>query len=99
MSCPDPVIDILAEALKREHEVEIEGLGVFRSSADGAVRFAAQRRPQVFVAYVVEDLTPARKLCEALRACGCAPWLDKDKLLPGQNWPRAIERAIDNADV
>jgi hypothetical protein len=26
------------------------------------------------------------------------PWLDTRKLLPGQDWPRCIERAIDRAD-
>ena len=26
------------------------------------------------------------------------PWLDKMKLMPGQNWPRAIERAIGISD-
>jgi hypothetical protein len=51
------------------------------------------------VAYVVEDLGLARRLCESLRAHGCSPWLDKDKLLPGQNWPRSIERAIEISDV
>jgi TIR domain len=30
-----------------------------------------------------------RRLCAALARAGCSPWLDKDKLLPGQNWPRA----------
>jgi len=53
---------------------------------------------EVFLAYVAEDLAPARRLCEALRAAGSSPWLDKDKLLPGQNWPRAIERAIEVSD-
>lgn len=99
MSRPDLVIEILTDALKGGHTIEIEGLGVFHRLAEGTVRFAAQRQPQVFVAYVVEDLAPARRLCEALKARGCAPWLDKDKLLPGQNWPRAIERAIETSDV
>jgi hypothetical protein len=53
----------------------------------------------VFIAYAAEDRAPARRLCEALKAEGCSPWLDKDKLLPGQNWPRAIERAIEVADA
>jgi len=53
----------------------------------------------VFVAYVAEDLGPARRLCHALRAAGCEPWLDKERLLAGQNWPRAIARAIEDSDV
>jgi hypothetical protein len=51
------------------------------------------------VAYVVEDLALARRLRDGIRAAGCAAWLDKDKLLPGQNWPRAIERAITISDA
>ena len=26
------------------------------------------------------------------------PWLDRKKLLPGQNWRRCIERAVDTSD-
>lgn len=78
--------------------VEIEGLGVFRKSG-GRYGFEAQTRPQVFVAYAVEDLQRARRLCRALERAGCSPWLDKDKLLAGQNWPRAIERAIEISDA
>jgi hypothetical protein len=37
-------------------------------------------------------------LCEILEAAGFDAWMDRRKLLPGQNWPRAIERAIENAD-
>ena len=41
----------------------------------------------------------ARRLRDALNDAGFAPWLDKDQLLAGQNWPRAIERAIDLSDA
>jgi hypothetical protein len=33
-----------------------------------------------------------------LRSGAYAPWLDRRKLLPGQNWPRRIEDAITSAD-
>jgi hypothetical protein len=79
--------------------VEIDGLGSFRTSAQGGYAFVPESRPQVFVAYAVEDLPVVRKLCEALAAAGCQPWLDQEKLLPGQNWPRAIERAIEFSDA
>ena len=29
---------------------------------------------------------------------GFDPWLDRKKLLPGQNWPRSIEEAIETSD-
>lgn len=92
-------VQILRQSLERGHTVDIEGLGTFEPSGKGAYRFTPQSQPQVFVAYVVEDLAPARRLCDALRSAGCSPWLDKDKLLPGQNWPQSIERAIEISDV
>ena len=98
MTKRDAISDIVRKALDRGQTVEIDGLGVFRASAEG-YEFLAQTRPQVFVAYVAEDLALARRLCESLRNEGCSPWLDKDKLLPGQNWLRAIERAIDVSDA
>jgi TIR domain len=94
----EAIAEIVRRALEAGQTVEIDGLGTFQASAEGYV-FLPQTRPEVFLAYVAEDLTPARRLCEALRAEGCSPWLDKDKLLPGQNWPRAIERAIEVSDA
>jgi hypothetical protein len=99
MTDPEIVIDLLRRSLEGGETVEIEGLGTFRKGAGGRYDFAPQTQPRVFVAYVVEDLARARRLCEALRAQGCSPWLDKDELLPGQNWPRAIQRAIEWSDV
>jgi hypothetical protein len=92
------VIDILRRTLDRGEPVDIEGLGTFRRTPSG-YDFFAQEEPQVFVAYVAEDLAPARRLCDSLRAGRCSPWLDREKLLPGQNWPRAIERAIETSDA
>lgn len=74
--------------------VEIDGLGVFRPKKGGGFEFIHSTRPRVFLAYVEEDLAAVRRLSEDLRSAGFDPWLDKEKLLPGQNWPRAIERAI-----
>jgi len=99
MTDPEIVMDILRRSLDSGETVEIEGLGTFRKGPGGRYHFAAQTQPRVFVAYVVEDLVQARRLCEALRVRGCSPWLDKDELLPGQNWPRAIQRAIECSDV
>ena len=90
--------EIVRMALEEGKAVEIEGLGTFRPSEQG-YEFQSQTAAEVFIAYVAEDLAPARRLAEALRAQGFSPWLDKDKLLPGQNWPRAIERAIEISDA
>jgi hypothetical protein len=102
------IAEIVREALGNGQTVEIEGLGTFRASSAGGknvsegkttYQFSPQEVAQVFVAYAAEDLPYARRLCESLRKHGCSPWLDKDKLLAGQDWPRALEHAIDVADV
>ena len=92
------ILTIVRRALDRGQTVEIDGLGVLRATFRG-YELAPQARPQVFIAYVEEDLPLARRLCDGIAAAGFVPWLDKDKLLPGQNWPRAIRRAVEISDV
>jgi len=94
----ETLADLVRQSLEAGQTVEIDGLGVFHALAQG-YEFVARTLPDVFIAYAAEDIALARRLCEALKAEGCAPWLDKDKLLPGQNWPRAIERAIEVSDA
>jgi hypothetical protein len=95
----DAVLKLLRRALDRGNAIEIEGLGTFRTDAEGGYEFLPESRLSVFIAYVEEDLVHARRLRDALTDAGYAPWLDKDQLLAGQNWPRAIERAIDLSDA
>lgn len=95
----DEVLTLLRRALDSGRQVEIEGLGTFRGAPDGGHEFLPESRVSVFIAYVEEDLVHARRLRDALLDAGYLPWLDKDQLLAGQNWPRAIERAIDHADA
>ena len=99
MTSPDRLFEILRESLEEGEPVEIEGLGTFQPMQGGGCNFTPQVQPQVFVAYASEDLALARRLCEGLRREACSPWLDKDKLLPGQVWPRAIARAIEISDA
>lgn len=92
------VARVLREALKHGGSVEIDGLGTLSPGGKHGVRFVAQTKPRVFIAYVQEDLSFAKKLYLALEASGFRPWLDKKRLMPGQNWPRAIETAIQTSD-
>jgi len=92
------VAAVLRRCLERGSQVEIDGLGVFRPAARGLFEFVPQTRPRVFIAYVQEDAAVAERLYQGLRAHGYQPWLDRKKLLPGQNWPRAIEQAIEVTD-
>jgi hypothetical protein len=89
---------VLRQALEQGGSVEIDGLGTLLPGGKHGFRFVAQTRPRVFIAYVQEDLTFAKKLYAALEENGLRPWLDKKRLMPGQNWPRAIETAIQTSD-
>jgi hypothetical protein len=92
------IAGMLREALERGGSVEIEGLGILTPGGKHGFRFVAQSKPRVFIAYVQEDLSFAKKLYRALEESGFHPWLDKKNLMPGQNWPRAIETAIQTSD-
>ena len=92
------VARIIREALACGRLVEIDGLGVFYPREGGAFEFLATTGPRVFIAYVEEDRESARRLYRAFESAGFQPWMDHEKLLPGQNWPRSIERAIEVAD-
>lgn len=92
------VAAIVRKCLEEGFPVDIDGLGRFSMGTDGRLGFRAETRPKVFIAYVDEDLEFAARLYDNFRACGFDPWLDKRKLLPGQNWPRSIERAIEVSD-
>ncbi|MCW5977082.1 MAG: TIR domain-containing protein [Bryobacteraceae bacterium] len=89
---------VVRKCLQEGFPVEIEGLGTFRLNRAGGIEFLAETRQKVFIAYAEEDYATAEKLYLALEAQDFDPWLDKKKLMPGQNWPRSIERAIGISD-
>jgi hypothetical protein len=94
----EQLAQIVIGGLAHGQPVEIEHLGVFYPDAERGFRFEPRLEPHVFVAYVVEDAGPAARLYDALEAEDFRPWMDVRDLLPGQNWPRAIERAIECSD-
>ena len=89
---------LVRQCLAEGASIEIDGLGAFVPDARKGFRFQPRTRPKVFVAYVQEDGAAADRLFEALDRNGFDPWLDRRKLLPGQNWPRSIEDAIGTSD-
>jgi hypothetical protein len=89
---------VIRECLRKGFPVAIDGLGTFRLNGAGGLEFVSSTAPRVFVAYVVEDLPKIERLCDALIAAGFDPWLDRRKLMPGQDWPRAIDRAVSVSD-
>lgn len=89
---------LLRECLREGASVEIDGLGTFEAVTREKFKFTPETRPRVFLAYAGEDAASALRLYRSLEAQGYQPWLDRKKLLPGQNWPRAIEQAISLSD-
>jgi hypothetical protein len=55
-------------------------------------------RRKLFICYALEDREKASKLYSALVDRGHEPWMDKESLLPGQDWALEIRRAIRSAD-
>lgn len=88
---------ILRQCLDEGRRVEIDGLGTF-SASGREFQFQPDSRRRVFLAYAAEDAAKVDELYDALARRGFDPWMDRRKLLPGQNWPRAIDRAIQNSD-
>jgi hypothetical protein len=94
----EAIAQLVREALERGASVEIDGLGIFRSSARNGLTFESKALPKVFIAYVEEDAALSDRLYDAFAANGLNPWMDRRKLMPGQNWPRAIQEALETSD-
>ena len=95
---PEDLASLIRRQLTRSRVVEVDGLGTFERNRQGAILFRNSGRPRIFIAYAVEDAPAAVRLYDALAGRGYSAWLDRRKLLPGQNWPRRIEDAISSAD-
>lgn len=57
------------------------------------------QRLQVFLCHSSADKLSVLALCKRLKNDGFAPWLDKEKLLPGQNWREEIPKAVRSSHV
>ncbi len=58
------------------------------------------RKLRVFLCHASQDKPIVRELYQRLNAEGWIdPWLDEEKLLPGQDWDMEIEKAVEDADV
>ena len=53
---------------------------------EGAHPAAKSQEHTVFISYAREDSDAAKRLKKDLKDAGLNPWLDKEELLPGQNW-------------
>ncbi len=58
------------------------------------------RKLRVFLCHSSQDKPIVREIYQRLSSEGWIdPWLDEEKLLPGQNWDMEIEKAVEAADV
>jgi hypothetical protein len=94
----DELAGLIRTSMKRSGSVEIDGLGTFAIDSAGEVSFSRHGRARIFISYAREDTVAAVRLYKALEKHGYAPWLDRRKLLPGQDWPRRIDDAIASSD-
>jgi hypothetical protein len=85
----EALLQLIDRRLREGASIEIPGMGSFQHDSGN---------PLVFLAYAQEDRAKVRKLFRGLEKAGVNPWMDRQKLLPGQNWPRAIERTIELSD-
>ena len=53
----------------------------------------------VFISYASEDYSHAKNIASVLTQAGFAPWLDKERLIPGQDWDLEINKAVHKADA
>jgi hypothetical protein len=59
-----------------------------------------KRLLQVFLCHASQDKPAVRGLAQRLFAEGWIdPWLDEEKLLPGQDWRLKIEEAVETSDI
>ncbi len=54
---------------------------------------------KVFISYARTDENKVREIYKELVSLGADAWLDKEKLMPGQDWEREISEAARNAHV
>lgn len=61
---------------------------------------AEHRKLRVFLCHASQDKPAVRELYQKLIAeSWIEPWLDEEKLLPGQNWNLEIEKAVESSDA
>jgi RNA-directed DNA polymerase len=53
----------------------------------------------IFINYARDDDEPVSKIYSRLKKAGYKPWRDKEDIVGGDTWERAIARAIDECDI
>jgi TIR domain len=68
-------------------------------STNEATDHASDSKPiRVFLSYARPDEAVVSGLFDKLASDGFSPWMDVRNILPGENWPTALYRALDASD-
>lgn len=92
------LLQLIDRRLREGASIEIGGMGSFKHDSRNQIVFNPTGDLLVFLGYAQEDRTKVKRLFRALQRAGLNPWMDCQKLLPGQNWRRAIEQTIELSD-
>ncbi len=92
------LLQLIDRRLREGASIEIGGMGSFQHDGNHQIVFQPSGDPMVFLGYAQEDRAKVKRLFRQLVKAGLDPWMDCQKLLPGQNWPRAIEQTIEISD-
>lgn len=66
---------------------------------DSSSMAAPAIRPSVFICHAKQDSAAAEEIFRQLDEAGADPWLDKEKLVLGDDWEQEIKRAVASADA
>lgn len=92
------LLQLIEARLREGASIDISGMGSFVLDDEQKLVFRPTGRPLVFLSYAQEDRPKIKKLFRQLENAGLDPWMDCQRLLPGQNWPRSIQQTIEVAD-
>jgi hypothetical protein len=69
--------------------------------SSAAIRFPECRKKKLklFLCHSYHDKSSVRKLYKRFQSDGFDPWLDEEKLLPGQDWQLEISNAVRSSDA
>lgn len=86
-------LDVIEEKIRESEPLKSSSVGV-------AATETGPRKLRVFICHASQDKHIVRDLYQKLAAePWIDPWLDKEKLLPGQDWNLEIEKAVESSDA
>ena len=58
-----------------------------------------ERKLKVFLCHASDDKPAVKQIYQKLKRASFDPWLDEEKLLPGQDWHQEIRKAVKTSDI